>query len=396
MKKILFIHHSGNLSGAGWSLLYTIKALDTEKYNAQVLFLERGKVVELFNLNHVKHFGLQNKENFKGYIRLVHIEPAYLKWYKIIQIIKTFMWWYKVSNHYARTELNLLEYDIIHLNSISLIDWARAAKLDGKKVIIHIREPLANGLLGLRKYFIRKQLRLYCDRIITISKDNAKRVGLPNKTSVVYNFSDFEKFNPNVKPLFPKENKYFYILYMGGALKYKGYEVMVKSIRHLDKNVRIVLAGNYQRFDKRGGVVRFKRLVNRYINGVPSFHKLIKDSRVKYVGLTTEVSNLIQSCDAVLFPAIKTHFPRPLIEGMVMKKIPVAFDIEGIDEVFRDKKDGVVIEKMNSRSLADGVNKVASMDKVKYHHMAESSYQFAKSRFSVKNIRQISKIYDEL
>jgi len=68
MKKILFIHHSGNLSGAGWSLLYTIKALDTEKYNAQVLFLERGKVVELFNLNHVKHFGLRYKENFKGYI----------------------------------------------------------------------------------------------------------------------------------------------------------------------------------------------------------------------------------------------------------------------------------------------------------------------------------------
>ena len=179
MKKILFVHHAGTIGGAPWSLLYTIKALDSSCYSAHVLFLQPGKVAELFDQEHISYSVIQNKRNFRGHQKFVHIEPAFAKWYEFIKIFRMFKWWYKVSNWYATKELEVLDYDIIHLNSVTLIDWAKAAKRDGKKVVLHVREPLAKGLLGIRRAFIRKQIDQNCDHIIAISHDNAKRVGLP-------------------------------------------------------------------------------------------------------------------------------------------------------------------------------------------------------------------------
>lgn len=396
MKKILYVHHAGTVGGAPWSLLYTIKALDSSLYSAHVLFLHPGKLEDLFSKEQVSHSVIQHKQNFAGHQKLVHIEPAYAKWYQFGKIFQMFKWWYQVSNNYATKELSLLDFDIVHLNSITLIDWAKAAKIAGKKVVLHVREPLAKGLFGIRRTFIRKQIDQYCDHVIAISKDNAKRVGLPSKTTVVYNFSDFSKFDTKIRPLFNKQEGVFYVLYMGGAKKFKGFEILAKSIRSINGNVTLVLAGDYSRFKKRGTLVSFKRILNRLIYRVPDFDNLLKDSRIKLIGLSTDVPELIQSCDAVLFPALKTHFPRPLIEGMAMKKMSLAFDIDGIEEVIKDQQNGLIIRDKTSRGLANGINELASMTKDRHNQMSEFGYQFARTNFSNKNIKQITSIYDQL
>jgi glycosyltransferase involved in cell wall biosynthesis len=129
---------------------------------------------------------------------------------------------------------------------------------------------------------------------------------------------------------------------------------------------------------------------------VPDFDNLLKDSRIKLIGLSTDVPELIQSCDAVLFPALKTHFPRPLIEGMAMKKMSLAFDIDGIEEVIKDQQNGLIIRDKTSRGLANGINELASMSKDRHSEMSEFGYQFARTNFSTENIKQITSIYDQL
>lgn len=396
MKKILFIHHAGTIGGAPWSLLYTIKALDPTKYSARVLFLEPGKVAALFDSENIPWSKLHHPGRFKGNRRFVHIEPAYLKWYQFIPILKMFWWCHRVSSNFAPVELKLHDFDILHLNSISLIDWAKAAKLQGKKVIMHVREPLASGLIGIRRKFIRQQIKNYCDRVIAISHDNASRVNLPEICTVVYNFSDFNDFNLQVDPLLEREKGCFYLLYMGGAKKFKGYELLAKSINKVNQEVRIIFAGNYVRLEKTGFIVSIKRFLNRLFNGVPDFRQILDDPRVVFVGLSTEVPPLIQSCDAVLFPATKSHFPRPLIEGMAMKKMALAFNTAGIDEVVKHEKNGLVISRLTPAGLARGINQLAAMSEERHREMSEFGYQFARSNFSVQNIEQITKIYEEL
>jgi glycosyltransferase involved in cell wall biosynthesis len=396
MKKILFIHHAGTIGGAPWSLLYTIKALDPSRFSAHVLFLEPGKVAELFEKEGISYSTLHDQERFKGYHRFVHIEPVHCKWYQLYQNFRMFRWWHRVSTQLAPKELSQLDFDMVHLNSITLIDWAKAAKSQGKKVIMHVREPLAKGFLGVRRSFIRKQIADNCDRVIAISQDNASRVNLPEKCTVVYNFSDFDKFNLQAKPLIDRENGYFYLLYMGGSKKFKGYELLVKSLKHIDQNVRLILAGNYKRMKKQGLLVDFKRFLNRVINRVPDFEQVIHDPRVIYVGLTTEVPALIQSSDAVVFPATKTHFPRPLIEGMAMKKLALSFDIEGISEVIKEGENGMLVSQKRSKDLASGINKMAALTGEQYQRMSENAYRFATSNFSLRNIEKITSIYDEI
>jgi glycosyltransferase involved in cell wall biosynthesis len=98
----------------------------------------------------------------------------------------------------------------------------------------------------------------------------------------------------------------------------------------------------------------------------------------------------------VLFPATKSHFPRPLIEGMAMKKMALAFDIAGIEEVVKDEQNGLVINALTPMGLAQAINRLASMPAGQHEKMSEFGYQYARSNFSVSNIEQISKIYDEI
>jgi glycosyltransferase involved in cell wall biosynthesis len=236
----------------------------------------------------------------------------------------------------------------------------------------------------------------YCDHIIAISEDNAARISITDKCTVVYNFSDFEEFRTDVKPLIDRENDYFYYLYMGGAKKFKGYEVLARSIKHLDWKVRIILAGNFRRMEKKGFIVKAKRVMNRIINRVPEFEKIISDPRVIHVGLSTKVPELIQSCDAVIFPATSTHFPRPLIEGMAMKKIALAFKMEGIEEVIKEGKNGFIIQDKTAVGLANAMNKLARIPSEQQEKMSAFGYEFAMHNFSLKNIDKITSIYEML
>ena len=110
------------------------------------------------------------------------------------------------------------------MNSTFLTEWAYAAKKIGIPVIVHVREPLGKGHLGLRKSFIRKLLKISATKIIAISNDNAARIDLPELTIVSYNFVDFKVFNPEV---FKKEDVgKKRIAYIGGQAETKRIQLV--------------------------------------------------------------------------------------------------------------------------------------------------------------------------
>ncbi|MBK6912272.1 MAG: hypothetical protein IPH11_00785 [Ignavibacteriales bacterium] len=63
---------------------------------------------------------------------------------------------------------------MLYLNSSVLSDFAFAAKRQKIKNLVHIREPIAQGIFGLRKKLISLIFNYACDDIIAISHDNAK------------------------------------------------------------------------------------------------------------------------------------------------------------------------------------------------------------------------------
>ena len=71
-------------------------------------------------------------------------------------------------------------------------------------VIWHIREPLADGYFGFRKWIIQKYVAKYSSKILPICKHDALPWKNNPKTHVVYNAVDPKKFDFNLMSRFAR------------------------------------------------------------------------------------------------------------------------------------------------------------------------------------------------
>ena len=210
-------------------------------YEPLVIFLNESEVIELFKEKGISYKILNQKTKL-----FVHLEAFWYKWYFLPLAVCPILSTIKVFKKMAK-EVYLEEApDIIHLNSLFLFHWTRAAKELQIPVICHVREALAEGYFGIRKNLIRNILKKNATKIIAISNDNSKRLDIPEKTVVVYNFIDFEYFSREPFILNYSEDKK-YALYLGGQIRYKGFYTLVRSLKYLNENIVIKFAGYYSK-----------------------------------------------------------------------------------------------------------------------------------------------------
>ena len=189
-KKILYIHHASGIGGAPLSLLYLIEKLNTAIYDPLVLFLHDSDAVKLYEDRGIPYKIINTKTTL-----FVHLEAFWYKWYFLPMAVRPLISTIRIYKKIAK-EVYLEEApDIIHLNSLFLFHWTRAAKELQIPVICHVREALAEGYFGIRKNLIRNIFKKNATKIIAISNDNAKRLDIPEKTVVIYNFIDFDYFS---------------------------------------------------------------------------------------------------------------------------------------------------------------------------------------------------------
>ena len=162
----------------------------------RVLLLRDSIVSKMLTENDIQYVVAKSAFYRKFYSYFIHSVASTEKWYRVDIVIKHILSWVLSRFYFAPTELKKHDYDVVHLNSSVLTDWLAPSKAKGK-VIIHIQEPFSRGNWGLRHYFLTSQMRKYADCIIAISKDNARRINIPEKTEVVYNFVEIGKNDGN-------------------------------------------------------------------------------------------------------------------------------------------------------------------------------------------------------
>lgn len=378
-KKILYVHHGWGIGGAPLSLLYLIESLDFSKYIPKIIFLYKSEASELFeqkgfNIRYVTKYNRFFCHHEKGKISLIHF-------YEILIVIYH---WIMTAFLIAPKVLKEENPVIVHLNSDVLSSWSFAAKRLKLKVICHNRDPIAKGYFGFRRLILRKILDYSVTKFISISNDNAKRLGLENKTSVIYNFVDFEKFNINLV----KNYKYTNIkkvLFLGGMHKAKGLDILIDAFKYLDSNIQIILCGYYKNSNS------FHLLFSK-------MHKKLKIAKrtenVKILGVVNDIQNIMASVDIVIFPATIPHFARPIIEAGAMGKPVIASDLPGMDELVIKNETGLLVEAKNPKALAMAIYELSS-DHEKSKRMGENGYKRALQLFSVEEAtKKILKVYE--
>lgn len=270
-------------------------------------------------------------------------------------------------------------YKIAHINSSALLPQLIACKLMGLKTLTHIREPIAEGYLGVRKKIVIALIKKFSDRIIAISKMDAKTFSC----EVVYN--PVRGYDGKITPK--------YVVMMGGISKPKGTAILLKVAKLLPQ-IKFVVAGEVPPdfFDGKGLKAFIKKhLWFMFYSGIC---KKIKPQNVVFAGAIKEIDGLLKEAGVVAITNTVSHFSRPIIEAYYSGIPVVAFDMPHIKEVFIEGS-GALVKPFDINEFASKIKTL--FEKGISIEAKNKMMAFARENFSPeKHIEKIKKIYAEL
>ena len=396
-KKILYIHHGKGLGGAPLSLLYLIKNLDKTKYHPVVLFLYNSEMLQLYESNGIEVFGPVGLSDFP------HTKIFNYKWYHFHLFLKSCLHYFYTIFRIADYWLDKIKPDLVHLNTSSLIAWARVAKKRGIPVVFHVREPLAKGYFGVRKFFVKKSVGKYSDVIMPICKNDAKPWFNFSKVQIVYNAVDSNKFDKNISEnvFLSKYNLSKYspkILFLGGLSQEKGTLVILqifKKLLQFRPQVQLLI-GSY--FDlKISTHLSLKRYFPAQIYNVKIKKILDKvKNSIVFFGPINNVEEALAACDVLVFPSTVGHFARPIIEAGFMCKPVIAANLPPLDELVINGETGFLIDINNQEQWVEKLHALLT-NKSLNKRIGEKAYKFCLKNFDInKQLDSVHQCYCKL
>lgn len=393
MKKILFVHHAVGWGGAPIAMIKLIKTLDSAKYDIKVLLIKDSIVAQKLEENGIKYSVASSVFFRKFYFGFIHSEAGYYKWYQVYYLFKSLLFWLLTRFYFAKKELSKHDFDIVHLNSSIMSDWLAPARAKGE-VVMHIREPFRKGKFDLLHYLFVSQMRKYASKIVAISKDNAQRIGLPDKTEVVYDYSELSIGTTNEESYYSKS-----VLYLGGTAEIKGFYEIVDSLKYIDKDIKVYFAGSYEIYQSKNKVKRFLKVIfgseRNNKRAMRTTQVMRTSANVEEIGLIYNVPEYLNKVCCLVSPFAKPHFSLPVIEAFTCAKPVIVTDIDGADEVVKDGVNGLIVPKSNPEELAVAINFICNNGKLA-QEMGQNGFKDAQEKYSIINMTKISEIYDKL
>lgn len=392
--KILFIHHGIGVGGAAISLAQMIKDLDKQSFTTNLVFMENSEATCFY-----KQIGIKIDET----LNIPCFSHTVIWWYSITRVLHMLKASFGILKTSFKAPGLLKKYqpNILHLNSSPAWPWAIVGKIMGYKVVTHIREPLAAGYFGVRKFFIAKIINLMSDKILAISKNEALPWQDNPKLSVLYNAVDENRFN-----LINLENKFLnfekktdqdlIFLYAGGASAEKGASFLISFWQEVVKQklpAILWIAGKWiEPCKKKWG---FSTPGSKFYQSLESLAEPIKQ-KIKFLGLSTNIEEAMFRSDALLFPCQKGHFARPVIEAAFLKKPSLASNLAPLDEIILNNQTGLLLPFNDQDSWVNAIKNLC-LNRQTLEFYGNNAYNFIKPKMNLKyQIEQLEQIYNSI
>ncbi|CAG5072004.1 D-inositol-3-phosphate glycosyltransferase [Dyadobacter sp. CECT 9623] len=327
-KRILIVHHSGNLGGAPRSLSFLLDKIDYLRYEVELLCIKRGPGLNLFRgrpLNLIInerifpfHGSTVSGMHFKLFIKnLLYAPQSFLA---------------------ARKLIKLRMPELVHLNSSSLFIVAMAAKSVSIKikVVCHIREPLLRR--SFAGWLIKTFCYLYVDEFIAIDKFAAASMKTRNNIKIVYNAVNFEEYNPDIKSKILRQElrlpaASIIFLYLARFSESNGTLQLIQMAKALSgkyNHFHFVLAGL-----KSGHSDGYTSRVVQSAFGNPHIHLM---------PFREDVPSIIASCDILVVPFTEPHFARSIVEAAAIGKPSIGSNLGGVNELIVNGETGFLYD----------------------------------------------------
>jgi glycosyltransferase involved in cell wall biosynthesis len=397
MRRVLYIHHGGEIGGAPLSLLYLLRQLDRSRYEPIVATLKPGPVVALYQAEGIETHVVTGISDFSH---------TTLEWYGGGELWrlpgKALRFWPSVRR--ARQLVERIGPDLVHLNSSTLAAAAIGSARAGVPVVWHIREPLAKGYIGLRKALLRGIIDRRATRIIAISHHDASQLIPTDRIRVIHNFVDFDVFDRALDGRafrnemdIPEHARV--VTMLGGVARPKGTLTFVRAMARVREAVPDavgLIVGPGLPPAESGLKALAKRLLGTDAYAHAVARELSGQEDIHLTGIRQDVPEILAASDVLAFPSSVPHFARPVIEAAAMSKPAVASDLGGPQELIVNGETGLLIRASDPEALAVALIRLLD-DPSLARSMGESAYRHAREHFNAeRNAAETIAIYEEV
>ena len=272
----------------------------------------------------------------------------------------------------ARRYLKSNSVDVVHINDdTTLLGWAAAAKLQGIKVVWHVRQ----GHFG-RQDKVRAKL---CDASIAISDYVLQRTSSLLPSVRIYNPVEFvpEYFiHPEGRPL--------KLLFVGRPVKYKRVEWALRALQGLlneygDDSALLQIAGAWSEQQRNGLLAELPSNVR---------------SQVDFLGHKSNLSDYYRTADLLLHPALNEAFGRVLIEAQAFSLPVVTTRSGGAKEIVTHRVNGIAVEPDDEAGYVASVLELTKSPELR-QQLAARAHEGIQNNFSLDACSaQLKHFYD--
>ncbi len=367
--KVLFLNHTGAVSGAEISLITLATALRKRGFDVMVAATEDGPLRSLCERRLVPFI-------------TADVEPVQLA--RPGAVVRT-----TLKLHHL---LRIHRPTIVHANSFHAMKMmAPLASLTRLPLVCSIRDIVP--FTWLTRVAISKAEAVVC--ISHATAENLLR-GFPKKRRqrirVIYNGVEVERFvnaapAPDVVEL-SDHLRYPVIACISPLVRWKGQTVLLQSLRYLGDwidTVRVVIVG-HDYFSEPGYVEELHTLAQ---------HPLLA-GKVHFLGFRDNVAQILAASSIVVVPSLEPDaITRVAVEAMAAGKAVVASRIGGIPEAVDHEQTGLLVPPGDPVALARALRRL--LDHPELRARLGKAGARAAQRFSVEyHVQEMTSLYREV
>jgi glycosyltransferase involved in cell wall biosynthesis len=381
--RILYVNHTGHVSGSERVLIDTLRVLDRERYEPVVMCPMHGGLAEEILATRVECLPLPS---FRARFAM---HPG--------QIVRSLFPVFKAAQA-LRRQIRVLAPGLIHANSVRAGLLATlAAAGTGTPVIWHVHDTLP-------KHSVSTLLRLFVltarnTRAIGVSTATTQRfcggVPIAGRVRTIHNGIDLSRFAPNPagSRAFREElglsSDSFLVCAVGQICERKGLLELIDALRRIRAKVpqmHLAIVGRVVFRHEEGYLEALRVAVKSW--GV--------EDLVHFCGERKDVSAVLHASDLAVLNSRDEPFGLVLVEAMACGAPVLAARIGGIPEIVTDGENGWLVEPGDTEALASKLlHLLSSRDELR--RAAEQAQRVTCPRFSIDRYQsELMALYDEL
>ena len=382
--RIVYVNHTGRVSGAERVLINMVRGLDRERFEAFVVCPADSDLTRLLSAEDVTCVALPP-------VQARFSQSPVALWNAVTSLAG--------AVKILRTTLQLLHPDLVHANTLRAgIVASLACVGTGRKVVWHLhdilpRHPIST-LIRLSAVALRPA------RIVAVSHATAEAFGDPgainSRITTIHNGIDLSRFplkntgaSTELKQRLNIPDDAFVVCAVGQVCARKGLLELVQAFEQAHSKapkMHLVIAGSV--------VFEHEREYFNRLQSAASAEQIA--SHVHFTGEVENVSALLQAADLLVLNSIEEPFGLVLVEAMSSGTPVLAASVGGVPEIVTDSINGWLVEKGDTAALAAKLVELSQhpdlLRRIAITARCETCPQFSLERFQSR----LNRLYTEL